>query len=1004
MASLRELLTEEGFYHRNSAKYQNSLRHKHKQQQDDKKPLPVFICHDPRGFDSSKHRDDKATTRSGSSSSQSKRVGSTSERSNSTSFVSGCSRTAGPFLDDVAIRAVVGILSGYIGRYMKDDYFQKTLREKCYSCLVRRRRKDSDDEILANMKLGMDNIDKLVEDQGAKREMRIKILRNSIELLTIIASLNSKTSRDGSTCGIPNSHLSACAQLYLAIVYKLEKNDRISARHLLQVFCDSTHLARTFLLPDLWEHLFLPHLLHLKIWYNKELELISDADNGDKEKKIKALSKVYNERMDMGTSLFALYYKQWLKVGANEPPLPIVPLPSRQIYRSSRRKSSESFSSHSSINPNLYQAVFGPRLELQSTSHDDRSGMLTISWISEKGEILYEGEDNCSSVQKEDMTYLRRSSRKINKNHAELGTQSKSQKTDSFQCLSCMSIPAESFVNGNHAARKTSAIMETTLLSSDLIGAITSLCSSNILSKCEFSIRVITKAWLNSHGDPLIEEALIKPSVIEGMLEVLFASNEAEILELVISILAELIGRNEVTRQIILNSDPHLEIFVRHLRSTSLFLKAAVLLYLSKPQAKQMISAEWVPLVLRVLEFGGNLQTLFTVQCNPQVAAFYFLDQLLTGFDEDRNIENARQVVSLGGLPLLLRGIEEGQIIERNSAASIILCCIRAEGSCRNFLADNLNKASLMELIVLGNTKHCNWCAFSVLAELICLERRTKISSFLNGLKEGWGGLNTMHILFVYLQRALPEERPLVATILLLLDLMEDPSRGSLYREEAVEAIVAALNCQSCDDIIQEQSARALLVLGGRFSFTGESTMERWLLQQAGYHGNSIDDSVHGKEIVVHDFHHNIAEEEAEAEIWQERVACVLFKSGNTPLLSALRDSIANGIPSLARASLITISWMSSYLHLIKDAKLQRMTLSILLPQILESLNYDSDVEERVLASYSLLCLIKGSGSVFILLSLEKESLRHLRNLSLVTWTANELISIISKNSLESKC
>jgi len=83
-------------------------------------------------------------------------------------------------------------------------------------------------------------------------------------------------------------------------------------------------------------------------------------------------------------------------------------------------------------------------------------------------------------------------------------------------------------------------------------------------------------------------------------------------------------------------------------------------------------------------------------------------------------------------------------------------------------------------------------------------------------------------------------------------------------------------------------------------------------------------------------------------------------------LLSALANSIANGIPSLARASLTTISWMCSYLHLLEDTKLPQMALSILTPQLLQSLNYDNDVEERVLASYSLLYLTKNSGTDFL--------------------------------------
>lgn len=308
----------------------------------------------------------------------------------------------------------------------------------------------------------------------------------------------------------------------------------------------------------------------------------------------------------------------------------------------------------------------------------------------------------------------------MDKNQAQIQLWPVSQRLDYFQCFSCRFIPTESMAERNYRSKNAS--------SSDFVGAITTICSSDILSECEFAIRVVIRAWLNSPGDPLIEEALTQPSVVEAILEVLFASTEDEILELIISILAELIGRNDAIRQIILNSDPQLEVFMRLLRSTSLFLKAAVLLYLSKPQAKQMISSEWVPLILRVLEFGDKLQTLFTVQCSPREAAFYILDQLLTGFDEDKNLENARQVLSLGGLTLLMRRIEEGVVHERNNSALIISCCIRAEGSCRSYLADNINKTSLLELIVFGRKQNSSGYALSVLVELLYLDRHVLFS------------------------------------------------------------------------------------------------------------------------------------------------------------------------------------------------------------------------------------------------------------------------------------
>lgn len=260
---------------------------------------------------------------------------------------------------------------------------------------------------------------------------------------------------------------------------------------------------------------------------------------------------------------------------------------------------------------------------------------------------------------------------------------------------------------------------------SELSRANTTICSSDDLSECELAIRVIVKTWLNSHGDSAVEAELSKAPIIEGMLEVLFASNEDEILELAISMLAELVAKNELNRQIVLNFDPQLEIFIKLLRSTSLFLKASVLLYLLKPKAKQMISTEFVPLILRVLEFGDQIQTLFTICCSAQVAAFYFLEQLVNGFDEDKNFENARAVVSHGGLALLVGRIEKGEIHERQNTASIILCCIQADEKCRSYLAENLNKASLLELIVLEN-HNCNRCAIALLTELLCLARYGK--------------------------------------------------------------------------------------------------------------------------------------------------------------------------------------------------------------------------------------------------------------------------------------
>ncbi|XP_059439676.1 putative E3 ubiquitin-protein ligase LIN isoform X2 [Corylus avellana] len=987
MASLQQLLAEEGIALGKFPISRNPAKLKQSTLPDDSISLPIFICH---------HR--KTVANNGSSVFSSKRVGSERSvlgRSNTKSSASkGTSRRDEPAIDEVAIRAVISILSGYVGRCLNDVRFRENLREKCKSCLVRRK-KEPDNGIFVNVELGIESIEKLVEeDQGttSSRELRMKTLRNSIQLLSVVDSLNSEKLKKGSTCGTPNSHISACAQLYLALVYKLEKNDRISARHLLQAFCDSPFLARTHLLPDLWEYFFLPHLLHLKIWYTNEVEALSTTDYA-KEKKMQALSKIYSQQMDKGTAEFALYYKKWLKVSVKGPPvLPTVPFPAKPRIGSSRRRSSDSYSSLPSTKNNLYREVFGSSLERRSMDFVQQIGASINTWDLEEKEKLCTDEDNCIFVHKGDGRHRRTSRQSCGDSRAQLWPET--QKTEYFRFLPCRTLPTESLVDRKRTAKNGLVGKEENGHSNDLSRAIYIVCSSDILSECEIAIRVIAKAWLDSHGDPVVEAALSEASIIEGMLEVLFASNDGEILELVISILAEFVGKNEMIRQITLNYDPQLKNFMRLLRSSSLFLKAAVLLYLAKPKAKQMISIEWVPLVLRVLEFGDQMQTLFRVQCSPQVAAIYFLDHLLTGFDEDRNLENARQVVSLGGLNLLAQQIDSGDIHDRRNAALIMSCCIRADGSCRNYLAENLNMASLLELIVLESRKNCSSCAFALLADLLCLNR-TQVIELLDRLNQGWSSLNTTHILLASLLRAPPEEYPLVAAILLQLDLLGNTMECSVYREEAVEAMIAALDCQICSNKVQEQSARALLMLGGRFSFSGEASLERWLLQQAGFH-ETAGDSFQSQEFVIDGFFMQSNEEEKATENWQKKVATVLFNSGKKRLLAGLSDSIANGIPSLARASMLTVTWMASFLHVVGDENLHFMACSILMPRLLESLDYNKDVEERVLASYSLLCLFKSSEHVSLLSSWDKDLISKLQNLSMVTWTANELVSILT--------
>ncbi|XP_077219896.1 putative E3 ubiquitin-protein ligase LIN isoform X2 [Tasmannia lanceolata] len=1008
MASLQELLAEEGFRCKNSREISKP---KNRTKSEGSVALPIYVCHNRKSIDV---RSEKALRRNGSIGLSSKRVDSMSGRTNSNSHVSEDWSRDEPVMDEVAIRAVISILGGYVGRFAKDANFRTRIREVCASCLEGKK-KNSENVVIVNLEMGINSIERLAENPEMTKEMKIRSLKNSIRLLSSVSSLNSSTSKSSKsdfTCGVPNSHLSACAQLYLSIVYKLQKNDQISATHLLQVFCDSPSLARKHLLSDLWEHFFLPHLLHLKVWYSKEVEFISESDFDGLDRRMKVLRKVYDDKMDTGTARFALYYKEWLKVGVKAPNVPTVSLPSRPSYEFSGKRSL-SINSTSSVNKNLYQAVFGASFKREWADceedflfKDGRDGLFTDGGGMVRGRGVGNEAYNQTLgnlVRSDNGGYHLSSINLYGNPRAE--SMSNAYKSDYFRFLSCRSEPTTRVALHSQIPKNEVTVEEpnTHISLLNICNAITTICNSDCLSNCEIAIRIVAKVWLDSEGDNIVETALSKEPVIEGMLEVLFSSEDDEILELAISLLAELVVSNEVNRQIILNSDPQLEIFMRLLRSKSLFVKAAVLLYLLKPKAKQMLSPDWVPLVLRVLEIGDRLQTMFTVQCRPQAAVFYFLHQLMTGFDIDRNVENAKQVILLGGLRLLIRELELGDIHERKNAASLLFCCIQADGSCRHYVANNIKKSSILDLL-LGKQGNSGGCALSLLTELVSLNR-TQINKFLNGLKNE-GCLNTMHILLVYLHRAPIEQLPLVAAILLQLDLLfpygiavmlqGDPSQCSIYREEVIDAIIAALDCISHNEKIQEKSSRALLLLGGRFSYLGEPLAETWLLKQAGLDDVS-DDPFRGKEIVSNDIA-QLDEEENATQEWLRNAATVLLTSGNKRFLDALLQCITNGIPCLVRACLVTVAWMSTSLTSAQNSNLQLMACSILAPYLLQSLNYDRALEERVLASLSLLSFSKNSDCLSMLSPLKKELVGQLRSLTHVTWTAKELISILVEN------
>ena len=98
-------------------------------------------------------------------------------------------------------------------------------------------------------------------------------------------------------------------------------------------------------------------------------------------------------------------------------------------------------------------------------------------------------------------------------------------------------------------------------------------------------------------------------------------------------------------------------------------------------------------------------------------------------------------------------------------------------------------------------------------------------------------------------------------------------------------------------------------------------------------------------------------------EDWQRKVAVVLLSSGGKRFLSALSNSIANGIPILVQSSLFTVAWMSRIMLPVRNEN----SYSAITPRLTESPHYDRALDGRMNSSFSQKHLIKSSGTMLMI-------------------------------------
>ncbi|XP_047070895.1 uncharacterized protein LOC124679120 [Lolium rigidum] len=848
----------------------------------------------------------------------------------------GCA--AVPALDESALSALISLAAGAVKPFAKDEAFRASLRSGCTSCVG-----ESDHRAVLDLRVTVQTVERAAasaeeeEDPLDPRDLKRVSLR-----LHALASLDTEEADAVTASGAPYERLAACAHLYMSVVSKLQKKDHSAAVHALEAFCLAPREARTVLLPALWDRLLRPGLSHLRTW--RDRELAAAAARSEPDARVKEVERTFVDALDGGTRALACYYRDWLLGRTEELAIPSVPAP-----------------------PSTTALNGGPARFSASTTYDIGSDVAFSSEsMSPAVFVIEETPRQFEEVVEEEEVVQGKA----------VEAESVFHECDDGQARSYAPTPLEE----EKAAMPTMLIneaFEPQIENGRSNGADES--TSYLLSRDMSAIDLLTLEFC---------EGPLKISSTDGnqFQSSIFATTPSDFL----CPLTRQIFNRPVTIETGQTFERHAIVhwFDRGLRTC--------------PVTGQELESLSVPDTNRVLK--RLIDSWKSEHCRnlPQVAGsskapeeklnVTVVDRVLdAGRRVSEQMERARHLMAIGGVDFHLHRLREGTGEEQKArAAEHLLLCVRAEGGCRSYVAVGIDGGSLARLI-RSEVVSARTAAVRLLVELIRLRRREIVELLMRGVCAA-SVLETMDVLLKHLRSSPVEEQALVAVLLLHFQrTLDEPRRTSEYGEEAARALTESLRRSLTDENVVPNTRKALLMLGGHFSFSGDLLAEELMLKQAGFAEDSPSTSVASDAAVQE-------KEVAENEAWQEHVTVVLLGTGRRPFLAALSGCLGSRDAGLVAACLTTAGWLSHSLAAppLEDARtdMQLAAFSALVPQLKRCLAGGAahlQARHRVLAAVTLHNFSK-IPDCRVLLMLLADGLRgHLAELAELTRTAGQL-------------
>ncbi|GLU09894.1 hypothetical protein SLE2022_267290 [Rubroshorea leprosula] len=532
------------------------------------------------------------------------------------------------------------------------------------------------------------------------------------------------------------------------------------------------------------------------------------------------------------------------------------------------------------------------------------------------------------------------------------------------------------------------AVMDRT--TTELCHAISKLCMSEVLKDSEMAVLQIERFWqeMGMDLDLDAQTMLSKPPVIHGFVEILLNSIDPQVLKSTVFLLSDLGSRDRAVIQTLTQVDSNVECIVA-LFKKGLF-EAVVLIYLLRPSIPRLMEMDMVESLLTVI--NKKDEEMIKMCLKPKTASVILLQQILHCNEESVVSSIVGSIASSKEIETIIGSLESELTEERIAAIGILVKCMQEEGKCRNTIADKVELAPVLDSFI-NVSDGDRFVMVQFFSELVKLKRRKLNEQILQMIKDG-GSFSTMHSLLVYLQTAPPDQCPAVAGLLLQLDLMAEPRKMSIYREEAVDAIISCLR-NSESPAAQIAAAETIVALQGRFTASGKPLTRPFLLKHAGLE-RSYRLLMRKEQLSnISGELKDVSEEERAADAWERKMAFVLASHEFGLLFEALSEGIKSRYAELSSACFVAATWLIYMLGVLPDTGIRGAARVCLLKRFISIFKSAKDNEDKSLSLLALKSFMQDPEGLQDLSSYMKDILKGLRELKRCSPLAIEILKVL---------